>query len=87
VEDDDGNSASQFDKNDSIASNGFLIIFGRERVSGVELDADGYVDINFSLFDFDAINCFAFLMNFSSSCKYCVEHKVRGHLHKILFYA
>ncbi len=69
VDNRDGNGASQFDKNVSIANNGLFIIFERACAIGVEFDEDKYVDENFSDFDFNTINCFAFLMNLSSSCK------------------
>jgi len=56
----DGNGASQFDKNASIAINGFLNIFGRVRVTGVECDEDECVNENCSLFDLSTTNFLLF---------------------------
>jgi hypothetical protein len=65
----DDNGASQFNKKASIANNGFFNIFGIDDGTGVEFTDETRVDENFSVFDFDTINCFAFLIKFSSSCK------------------
>jgi hypothetical protein len=64
-----GNGASHLVKNASIDSNDFLVIFGTGCAVGVELVEDECVGENFSIFDLSTINCFAFLINLSSSCK------------------
>ncbi len=69
VDDRRGSGASQLDKNASIANIGFLRIFERECVVDVKPDDVELAGENFCVFDLEAINCFAFLINFSSNCK------------------
>lgn len=69
VDDRRGSGASQLNKNVSIANTDFLNIFERDCVIDVGPDDNELVDENFSVFDLKTINCFAFLMNFSSCCK------------------
>ncbi len=65
----DATGDSQLNKKFSIANNGFFNNFGGTCAAGVEIADDERDDWNLPSFDFNTINCLAFLTNGSSSRK------------------